>query len=645
MGGYSMYTITFKQEAGGDIKAPAQLGENILTLAQKAGIAVDAPCSGNGTCGKCRLLLIAGYVNATHNTHLSSNEFDDGWRLACQSTVQGDATFLVPSSADAFRSGIQTADFSSKAELERYEAAIEKIFEAGFDRNTRLETIYVTMEPPSIDDTTPDNERLIKKVIQQTGMKDVLMSNNALGRLPKVLRDNDYHVKCLLRRAKNYLAILDVRPEHDETPLCGLAVDIGTTTVAATLIDLENAKVIARASAGNAQIRYGADVINRIIQSDRPGGRIKLQTAIREETLYPLIEQMYTSMGIEKNRICRAVIASNTTMNHLFAGVPAGSIRLEPYVPVFRELPGLTASEFNMPINQEARVVFAPNVGSYVGGDITAGAFATMLWNRPEVSLFIDLGTNGELVLGSEDFLLCCACSAGPAFEGGDISCGMRATAGAIEAFEIDAETMEPTLKIIGGEGQKPAGLCGSGIIDIIAELFRSGVLGANGKFVREGRRVKQGEYERSYVFAFADESATGRDVEITEVDIDNFIRAKAAIFSAIYAMLEALDMDIHDIETVYIAGGIGSGINIKNAISIGMLPSLPLSKYEYIGNSSLTGACAMLLSAEAEWKVHKLGRGMTYLELSTHPGYMDAFVAASFLPHTDASLFPPMEE
>ena len=284
-------------------------------------------------------------------------------------------------------------------------------------------------------------------------------------------------------------------------------------------------------------------------------------------------------------------------------------------------------------------MLFAPNVGSYVGGDISAGVLPAMLWHSGEMALFIDLGTNGELVFGNEDYMLCCACSAGPAFEGGDISCGMRATHGAVDSCAIDPETMEPTLSIINGD--KPMGLCGSGLISMISELFRCGIINAQGKFIREGKRVRYDQYGgAAYVLAFADESATGSDITLDESDLDNFIRAKAAIFSAIRTMLKSLDMTVDDIDKIIIAGGIGSGIDIGKAISIGMLPRQELSKYSYIGNSSLTGACAMLLSDEAAEKVFEIGRNMTYIELSTHPGYMDEFVAACFVPHTDAHLF-----
>ena len=287
-------------------------------------------------------------------------------------------------------------------------------------------------------------------------------------------------------------------------------------------------------------------------------------------------------------------------------------------------------------------MIIAPNIGSYVGGDITAGTLATGLWDKDEMGLFIDLGTNGEIVFGNRDFMMSCACSAGPAFEGGDISCGMRATDGAIEACVVDKNTMEPTLTIVGDAGQKPVGICGSGIIDIISELFRCGIINAKGLFVREGARVGRDAHGMGrYILATAEQSETGREISINEVDIDNFIRAKGAIFSAIDTMLNAVDMPVEIIDKVYVAGGIGSGINMKNAVNIGMLPDVELSKFHYIGNSSLTGAYALAMSDSAKEKCREVAANMTYLELSTYPGYMDSFVAACFLPHTDRNLFP----
>jgi uncharacterized 2Fe-2S/4Fe-4S cluster protein (DUF4445 family) len=341
-------------------------------------------------------------------------------------------------------------------------------------------------------------------------------------------------------------------------------------------------------------------------------------------------------------------------MTHFFLGVPGENIRLEPYVPAFFEGDDLTARETDLGVNPGAEVLIAPAIGSYVGGDITAGVFSSMIFKKTKPSLFIDLGTNGELVFGNADFLFACACSAGPAFEGGDIACGMRATDGAIEAVSVDAETMKPSLTIVSAEtGQKPVGICGSGLIDLIGELFRCGIINAKGKFIREetvpdtsgGKnarpRVIRDEYGGArYIVAFPEETASGQEIFIGESDIDNFIRAKGAIFSAIRTMLAAVDYPVDVIENVYVAGGIGSGINMTNAIRIGMLPDLPLEKFHYIGNSSLMGAYGMVHSREAARMVNNASQGITYLELSSHPGYMDEFVAACFLPHTDATLF-----
>jgi len=261
------------------------------------------------------------------------------------------------------------------------------------------------------------------------------------------------------------------------------------------------------------------------------------------------------------------------------------------------------------------------------------------MWDEPEMSILIDLGTNGEIVFGNNDFLMACACSAGPAFEGGDISCGMRAADGAIEACEIDDETLAPALAVIGGD--KPVGLCGSGLIDVVAELFRVNAINGKGKFIREGERIRRDEYGvGSYVLAFSQDTATERDIAINEVDIDNFIRAKGAIFSAIMSLITPLGFAPEDISRVMVAGGIGSGINIHNAVSIGMLPDLPEEKYRYIGNSALSGAYAMLVSSDARERTGDIARGMTYVELSAQAGYMDEFIAACFLPHTDERLF-----
>ena len=640
-----MFQVTFRFESGEKVTTYAQEGENLLETARKANVAIDAPCSGNASCGKCKVRLISGKLDSQKTRHIFEEEYEQGWRLACVSKINGDVEVVVPDIASAYRSRMKVADLSSKEEIAIFEKAKSDIEQAGIVLKNSLRTVDVCMNVPTLDDTMPDNERFTRALKKELGLNSVRIPYSALRKMSHVFRESDFKVKAVIRVASDDAFVYDIYPQTEKVVIGGLAIDIGTTTVSALLINMLTGDVIGKASAGNGQIRYGADVINRIIESVKPGGSERLQKAIIEETINPMVQQMCRATGFDPRHIYRMSVASNTTMNHLLTGMNGDPIRMEPYIPTFYKTNSLYASDLGLTVNPDAHIIMAPNIGSYVGGDITAGTLVSMIWNRPEFSLFIDLGTNGELVFGNEDFLMSCACSAGPAFEGGDISCGMRATDGAIEACTIDAETMEPSFHVIGKEGTKPIGLCGSGIIDVIGELYRTKIINPKGKFIRNGKRVRHDKYGMgSYVLAFAEDAGSVKDVEINEVDIDNFIRAKGAIFSAIRTMLSSVDFDISMIEDVYVAGGIGSGINMGNAVRIGMFPDIPLDKFHYIGNSSLSGSYAMLLSTAAEKKCYEIAKNMTYLELSAVPTYMDEFVASCFIPHTDAALFPSVE-
>lgn len=640
-----MLKITFRFSDGKEIISDARAGETLMEVAKSAGVDIDAPCGGSGTCGKCRVRLVEGKLEAEPNRHINEEDWNNGWRLACQSKILENVTVEVPDSASAFKTGIRTADLNDPATFAIFENIQQELSEVGLMQEKAVFSALVPMSEPTLDDTMPDNERLIWAAEEVTGCDKVTIAYPALLELSSMVRDNDWTVRCVFAKKGDGLEILDLLDKDDTSPICGVAVDIGTTTVTCCLVDLETGKLQGKASAGNGQIRYGADVINRIIQSVKPGGAEKLRHAVVEETLLPLLDSVCHQGGITRKHIYRISIAGNTTMEHLLLGVFADPVRLEPFVPSFFSSGNLRAADVLPGLNSAATLVLAPNVGSYVGGDITAGVLSSELWRREELSLFIDLGTNGEIVLGNSDFMLTCACSAGPAFEGGEISHGMRATVGAIEEISIDAESMEPSYSVIGDEGTKPVGLCGSGLIDIVASLFRTKIIDPKGHFRREGKRVLHDEHGQGrYVIAFEDESADGSEVSINETDIDNFIRAKGAIFSAVLLMLRKLDMTPDVLDYIWIAGGIGSGIDFKSAITIGMFPDVELDKFHYIGNSSLTGSYAALLAKDAEDKVEELARNMSYVELSNEAGYMDEFVSACFLPHTNAYLFPSVE-
>ena len=636
-----MPKVVFEIEGATPVEIACNAGDNLLEVARRANVAIDAPCSGNGSCGKCRVKLVEGDLETMQSRHITSEEFEAGWRLSCNSKVLGDCIVFVPDIASAYQSRMKTADLSSPKEIAIFEECQAQLQESGIEFTNPFRAVVVQMAEPTLDDTMPDNERLTWAIQKALGVETVKIPFAVMVKLSSTLREYGFHVCVKGELQGSTFQCMEICDPAD-TAIVGCAIDIGTTTVTMVLTDLTSGKLLAKGSSGNGQIRYGADVINRIIEQGRAGGKKKLQDAIIKETLNPIIANLCKTAGISCRSILRLCVAANTTMNHLFVGVDAEPVRMEPYIPSFFGWEGLTAGDLKLPANPLAQVEIAPNIGSYVGGDITAGTLAAGLWDRDEMSLFIDLGTNGEIVFGNRDFMMSCACSAGPAFEGGDISCGMRATDGAIEACVIEKTTMEPSLTIVGDAGQKPVGICGSGIIDIISELFRCGIINARGLFVREGDRVLRDTHGMGrFVLATAAESETGREISINEVDIDNFIRAKGAIFSAIDTLLSAVDMTVDMINTVYVAGGIGSGINMKNSVNIGMLPDVELEKYHYIGNSSLTGAYAMVMSDQANAKCAELSANMTYLELSTHPGYMDSFVAACFLPHTDARLFP----
>ncbi|MBQ9148645.1 MAG: DUF4445 domain-containing protein [Oscillospiraceae bacterium] len=633
--------VTFQIEGASPVIIECNAGDNLLELARRANVAIDAPCSGNGSCGKCRVKLVEGELESQRSRHISDEEYNEGWRLSCASRVTGDVTVFVPDIASAYQSRMKTADLSSPQEVAIFENAQAQLKASGISFANNFRCVELTMAEPTPDDTMPDNERLTWAIQDALGVSQVKIPYAVMVKLASTLRAHNFQVCVKGELRDNVFQCMEICGPED-TAVVGCAIDIGTTTVSMVLVDLTSGKLLAKGSSGNGQIRYGADVINRIIEQSRPGGKKKLQDAIVKETLTPIIANLCKTAGISAKSILRLSIGSNTTMNHLLLGVDADPVRMDPYIPSFFSWDGLLAGDLKLPANPLAPVLIAPNIGSYVGGDITAGTLASGIWDKDEMSLFIDLGTNGEIVFGNRDFLMSCACSAGPAFEGGDISCGMRATDGAIEAAAIDNATMEPTLEIVGDPGQKAVGICGSGIIDIISELFRCRIINARGQFVREGKRVKRDDHGMGrYVLAFAEETETGREVSINEVDIDNFIRAKGAIFSAIDTLLQSVDMTVDMIDHVYVAGGIGSGINMKNAVNIGMLPDVELEKFSYIGNSSLTGAYAMVLGDEANAKTAEVAANMTYLELSTYPGYMDSFVAACFIPHTDARLFP----
>jgi uncharacterized 2Fe-2S/4Fe-4S cluster protein (DUF4445 family) len=424
----------------------------------------------------------------------------------------------------------------------------------------------------------------------------------------------------------------------------GLAIDIGTTTVSIQLVDLNSGESLATAGEYNDQITRGEDVISRIIYAGKDGGLEELGQLVRR-TLRTLLERIRHRTGIEPSQILKTTVAGNTTMVHLFLGLPPEAVRLAPYVPTANHPPAYTAGDLELPIHPQAAVDVLPGVASYIGADITAGAFAAGLAETSALTLFIDVGTNGEIVLGNRDWLVTCACSAGPAFEGAGVVDGMRATEGAIEEVWIHSETYEPTIRVIGGA--RPRGLCGSALISLLAELFVTGVIDRAGNFKLDLGlpRLRSGEHGPEYVVAWPDETATGRAIALTKVDVDNLLRAKAAIYAGYTVLCASVGVDPAEVEQVLIGGAFGQYLNIEKAIQIGLLPDLPWDRFQFLGNTSIKGAYLALLSRAARRQIAAAAAKMTYLELSADNAFYHNFMSALFLPHTEIMRFPSVQE
>lgn len=614
-------------------KISAQCGELLLDALKGAGHTVDAPCGGHGVCGRCLIRIISGSVEFENNGRLSDAQRNEGYVLACKARLgQGDIT--VQLQENEAEQGKFTAAYEDMRLVPEYLLPLKD------EINPLVMTAEITVAEPAQADGLSDCDRFIKAAEAAFGTKEITLPLDVLKALPEAVRHAGGKISAVYLPRNSCISIVDIAPAIGVGKNFGIAVDIGTTTVAVQLTDTLTGRVLASKTDYNGQTACGLDVISRINYCRREGGLSELQGRVLD-TVNSLIGELALKQSIEKRRITCASVAGNTTMIHLLLGIVPEYIRIAPYTPAVYDVPLYSAGEIGLDINRNAPVYIAPAVGSYVGGDITSGLLCTELAaESEELCLFIDIGTNGEIILGNSDFLLGCACSAGPAFEGGGIEYGMRASNGAIEHAEADEQTGRACYNVIGSTA--PKGICGSGLIALIADLFKKGFIDAAGKLDRSRQcdYIKPHGRMARYTIVPATESAHGKEIYITEADIDNFIRAKAAIFSACAVLLGKVELDFKDLARVYIAGGFGRYLNISYASAVGLLPQLPEDRYRFIGNSSLTGAYMTLISEKHRHRQRQTARRITYIDLSDEPEYMHQYTAALFLPHTDAGLF-----
>ena len=605
----------------------AEPNKSVYQTLRDNGVYLVASCGGKGVCGKCRVKVLDGKYRTESLTKLKKKEIGDKVVLACTTFAEENIHIEIPEDSKLVI-GDKIAVSKSKSFLDFLKSEEPTL-------TPPVRKIMLTLIPPSIEDNISDVER-VKRSLTDHGIEEMRFSHGFVQSMAKALRQHNWSVH--LTYTETFEAISIVSPERVKH--YGLAVDIGTTTIVVYLVDCTDGTVLDTGVTYNSQMRHGDDVITRIVHATEGGALQELRNAAVND-INGLLNPMMERNHISRDDIDSAVISGNTTMVQLFWGLDPSSIREEPYIPTVNSYPAWRAGTAKLLINHQAPVYTIPCVGSYVGGDITAGLLASKMPRNPEVALFMDIGTNGEIVVGNNEWLITAATSAGPCFEGSGIRHGMRATEGAIESVKINPATFDVELGVIGNA--RPTGICGSGMIDAISEFFFAGIIDQKGKFMRDLNtdRIRIEEEGPEFVLHYGET----KDIVLTEVDIENILRAKAAIYAGMSVLLKEVGLSLDIVERIYIAGGFGNYLNVEKAIMIGMLPDMPKEKFSFIGNTSIAGAYLCLLSEKMRREAEDIAKKMTYIELSVSHGFMDEYMSALFLPHTNIDLFPTIKE
>ncbi len=621
-----------------------QDGESLIRAAMEVGVHINASCGGEGICGKCRVIIEEGNIEGGITEKLSEADIEKGYRLACKAIVRGNVTVRIP-----VESEVDARVLNMQSTARRTALIKQPDFEALKKEGLFLPPVekkYLELPEPSIQNNLPDTTRLIMFLKLNHDEHHLAVSLPVIRKLPDVLREDGFKVTVTLARPVKKgrkSNIIHVEPGNTKNRSYAIAVDIGTTTVYGELIDLNNGNIKAQAGDFNGQISYGEDVITRIMYTEEPGGLEKLHEVVKK-TINKIIHNIIKQAEIKRDEVSTITLAGNTTMSQLFLKVNPRYIRRAPYVPAVTLYPPIKAVSLGIDLGDHVEALFYPQISSYVGGDIVAGVMGSGIYRSEKLTLFMDIGTNAEIVVGNKDWLACAACSAGPAFEGGGIQFGMRAAKGAIEDFSVNPITLEPMNITIGNI--RPRGICGSGLIIMVATMFEMGIIDNQGKFNRDlkTQRIRETDGVWEYVIAWKEDTQIDRDIVLTEIDIENLIRAKGAIYSGAQTLLGEVGMDIKMIERIILAGGFGSYVDLEKAMTIGLLPEIDLDRVTFIGNSSLMGARMSALSNHIRMDVVEVTKKMTNFELSETASYMDNYVAALFLPHTDMNKFPKLK-
>ncbi len=640
------FTVRFEPSG---LKAQVPSGTVLLEAAHKAGIYLSSICGGDGYCGKCKVVIDQSEQLQTRPTALlTPDEIRENIVLACQTKVLSDMTITVPKSHS-----LETSQILMDTDARRFSELAGEVRAGLFKYDPLVQKIFVQMPPPTVDNHTADHERLYLAIREKIDAPIMQTGFRILQKLSRLLQSSHYKVTATIGRRGETTEVIEVEAGNHCKRNFAVAVDLGTTTVVAHLLDLTNASTVDTEATYNSQINFGEDYIRRIIYAEENDAFDEMQNRIVTD-VNNLIVTLASRKKVDLQDITTVICAGNTAMIHFLLNLDPTRIRREPYIASASFVPPIRAAEASIQINKRGLLYCLPSVAAYVGSDIVAGVLTTRIFTKKDISLFADIGTNGEVVLGNRDWLVCASSSAGPAFEGSGVKHGMRAGAGAIEKLAIlDDGSVE--FKTIGDS--RPVGICGSGLLDTLAELFTNGIIDRTGRFNPAincgakhsasrstwGSRLTEGDEGRQFQLVPAGNNH--QEILITQADIDNLVRSKAGVFAAIRVLMESTQTKPEDLDAIYLAGGFGNFLNVGQAVTVGMLPDVPLEKIQFVGNTSIAGAKTVLLSRKALEAAEKIAKSMTYFDLMSHSGYMDEFTRANFLPHTDLSLFPSVTE
>jgi len=619
-----------------DVTVEVPAGATILSAANEAGVYVNSLCGGDGVCGRCRVIVREGFAGGGSTELFTREEIQRGYILACQGRVESDLLIEVPPETQ-----LAGAPEQVEGEVPRL-ADLSRLGRRNFRLTPLVRKTCVQLPGPSLDNNVSDLQRLEQALGQAMGLDRFQMGLKVTRRLPEVLRKSAWKATAVTGHRGPLTEIIDVEGGDTTRRNFCVAADVGTTTVVCHLVDLRDGQTLGRAAKYNSQIACGADVIRRIIYgSQSPDNENALRGAIVGD-INELIGQLASSYRLARHDISLISAAGNTAMMHMLLGLPAEGIRKEPYTGAAYRLPPLRAAEVGLRINPRGLLYCLPCVAGFVGADIVSGIFSSGVADGEQVRMLIDIGTNGEIVIGNREFLVCASASAGPAFEGAECRSGMRATRGAIDHIRL--QDAEHVLNYSTVASAAPIGICGTGYVDFIAEMLRVGLIDKTGRLVPDAsrRRVRKSERgELEYVAVPADRTSAQGAITITQGDINNILRAKGAIYAAANVLLKALSMTFDDLAEILVAGAFGNFLNVENAVLIGLLPDIAPERMRFVGNASLAGAKLAALCEDCYDEIFRIADRTTYFELGTDPNFMDEFVSACFFPHTNVELFP----